>query len=74
MEKDLGVIIAAAGQSSRFGQSHPKKPFLDLRGRPVWQMSAELFRARADVGPIVLVVSGRSRDGRGEVPGEPIVL
>ena len=61
MSKDVGVIIAAAGQSSRFG-SEQKKPFLMLQGRPVWQYSAELFRERSDVGPIVLVVSPSDRE------------
>lgn len=62
MSKDVGVIIAAAGQSSRFGNAHQKKPFVMLHGRPVWQFSAELFRNRSDVGPIVLVVSPEDRE------------
>lgn len=62
MAKDVGVIIAAAGKSSRFGQPHQKKPFVLLQGRPVWQFSAELFRNRKDVGPIVLVVSPEDRE------------
>jgi 2-C-methyl-D-erythritol 4-phosphate cytidylyltransferase len=58
-----GVILAAAGQSSRFKDSHYKKPFAPLAGRPVWLHSAEKFLERNDVKQIVIVVSPEDREG-----------
>jgi 2-C-methyl-D-erythritol 4-phosphate cytidylyltransferase len=54
---DFAVILAAAGQSSRFGNSSGKKPFVELAGKPVWLHSAEKFAARSDVKQLVIVVS-----------------
>lgn len=34
-----------------------KKPFLDLRGRPVWVRTAEHFMGRSDVCQVILVVA-----------------
>lgn len=60
----VAVILPAAGNSSRFGQSsgfgHPaagKKPFVDLKGRPVWLRSVEHFVNRRDVVQTLVVVS-----------------
>lgn len=58
----FAVIIAAAGRSSRFGQGGEKKPFVMLGGKPVWQHSVELFRARRDVGTMVMVVAEEDRE------------
>ncbi|HAN97450.1 MAG TPA: 2-C-methyl-D-erythritol 4-phosphate cytidylyltransferase [Planctomycetaceae bacterium] len=58
----FAVIVAAAGRSSRFGRPDEKKPFVMLAGRPVWQHSVERFRARADVGRIVMVVAEEDRE------------
>ena len=57
----FGVILAAAGQSRRFGNRTEKKPFISLQGKAVWLYSAELFRRRSDVTKIVLVVSPTDR-------------
>jgi len=58
----FGVILAAAGQSSRFGDSNYKKPFAPLAGRPVWIHSAERFLEREDVKQVVIVVAPEDRE------------
>ncbi|MFM8951536.1 MAG: 2-C-methyl-D-erythritol 4-phosphate cytidylyltransferase [Planctomycetaceae bacterium] len=57
----FGVILAAAGQSSRFQDANYKKPFAPLAGRPVWLHSAEKFIDRPDVKQVVVVVSPEDR-------------
>ena len=57
----FGVILAAAGQSSRFQDANYKKPFAPLAGRPVWLHSAEKFIDRDDVKQVVIVVSPDDR-------------
>ena len=59
----FGVILAAAGQSSRFQDANYKKPFAPLAGRPVWLHSAEKFIDRPDVKQVVVVVSPEDREG-----------
>jgi 2-C-methyl-D-erythritol 4-phosphate cytidylyltransferase len=58
----FGVILAAAGQSSRFQDANYKKPFAPLAGRPVWLHSAEKFIDRPDVKQVVVVVSPEDRE------------
>ena len=58
----FGVILAAAGQSSRFQDANYKKPFAPLAGRPVWLHSAEKFSDRPDVKQVVVVVSPEDRE------------
>ena len=58
----FGVILAAAGQSSRFEDAHYNKPFAPLAGRPVWMHSAEKFLEREDVRQVVVVVSPEDRE------------
>lgn len=53
----FAVIIPAAGQSSRFGDSRRKKPFVELKGRPVWVRAVEVFANRDDVAQLLIVVS-----------------
>jgi len=55
----FAVILAAAGQSSRFGAKSPreKKVFQELKGRAVWLRSAEAFQNRDDVAQMLIVVS-----------------
>ena len=54
----FAVILAAAGQSSRFGAKTPreKKVFQELKGRAVWLRSAEAFQNREDVAQTLVVV------------------
>ena len=58
----FGVILAAAGQSSRFQDANYKKPFAPLAGRPVWLHSAERFTDRPDVKQVVIVVAPEDRE------------
>lgn len=58
----FGVILAAAGQSSRFEDAHYKKPFAPLAGRAVWLHSAEKFLERSDVKQVVIVVAPEDRE------------
>jgi 2-C-methyl-D-erythritol 4-phosphate cytidylyltransferase len=58
----FGVILAAAGQSSRFQDANYKKPFVPLAGRPVWLHAAEKFVDRDDVKQVVVVVAPEDRE------------
>lgn len=58
----FAVILAAAGKSSRFGDSQRKKPFIELQGRPVWVRSIEPFVNHRDVGQALVVVSPEDHD------------
>jgi len=58
----FGVILAAAGRSSRFGDANYKKPFAPLAGRPVWLHAAEKFTDRDDVKQVVVVVAPEDRE------------
>jgi len=51
----IAVIIPAAGESKRFGDS-PKKPYANLDGRPVFIRTLERFINREDVCQTILVV------------------
>ena len=52
----FAVILPAAGSSSRFGDPRRKKPFIELKGRPVWVRSLELFISREDVKQSLIVL------------------
>lgn len=54
---NFAAILPAAGQSTRFRHQNRKKPFVELKGRPVWVRSAELFVNRDDVLQTIIVVS-----------------
>src|SRR5580704_16556733 len=53
----FAVILPAAGKSTRFTSHKRKKPFIDLKGRPVWVRAAECFINRDNVRQVFLVVS-----------------
>ena len=64
MQRQIGIVVVAAGASRRFiGNGNEvlsplhKKPFVNLAGRAVWIHSVEKFRRRDDVGQILLCVS-----------------
>ena len=57
----LCVILAAAGQSSRFKDAYTKKPFAGLCGKAVWLHSAELFLQRSDVKQLIIVIAEEDR-------------
>ncbi len=56
MSKKVGVIICAAGASSRFGGKR-KKQFADVTGRAIFLRSVELFANRDDVKQILLAIA-----------------
>jgi 2-C-methyl-D-erythritol 4-phosphate cytidylyltransferase len=54
----FAVILPAAGQSTRFGKdARRKKPFVELKGRPVWVRAAEVFLNRDDVVQSLIVIA-----------------
>jgi 2-C-methyl-D-erythritol 4-phosphate cytidylyltransferase len=52
----FGVLLMAAGQSTRF-KGDIKKPYADIDGRAVWMRAADLFVNRKDVVQIILVIA-----------------
>ncbi|MFT3882032.1 MAG: 2-C-methyl-D-erythritol 4-phosphate cytidylyltransferase [Gemmatales bacterium] len=52
----FGVLLMAAGQSSRF-KGEIKKPYADIDGRAVWMRAADLFVSRKDVVQTILVIA-----------------
>ncbi len=58
----FGVILVAAGRSSRFHDTNYKKPFAPLAGRPVWLHAAEKFTDRDDVKQVVVVIAPEDRE------------
>ena len=52
----ISVIIAAAGNSTRFGASE-KKTYAMLCGKPVWLHSAEIFASHPDVQQVIVAIS-----------------
>ncbi|MBL4884177.1 MAG: 2-C-methyl-D-erythritol 4-phosphate cytidylyltransferase [Planctomycetaceae bacterium] len=62
MPAKFGVILPAAGKSSRFTQNKRKKPFIDLKGRAVWLRAVEHFVNREDVAQTIVVISPEDRE------------
>jgi 2-C-methyl-D-erythritol 4-phosphate cytidylyltransferase len=58
----FGVVLPAAGQSARLTGFRKKKPFVELKGRPVWVRTAEHFLDRDDVVQTVIVIAGDDMD------------
>ncbi len=61
MDKNVAVIICAAGASSRFGGKR-KKPFIDVAGRAVFLHSLELFSGHNDVKQILLAIAAEDEE------------
>lgn len=61
MSDNVGVIICAAGASSRFG-GKKKKQFTDVGGRAAFLHSVELFTDRQDVKQVLLAISGEDEE------------
>ena len=59
---NFGVILVAAGKSSRFGDANYKKPFAPLAGRSVWLHAAEKFLDHDDVKQVVIVIAPEDRE------------
>lgn len=60
--KDIAIILAAAGKSSRFRDPFSKKVFTLASGKPVWQHSAQLFAEHPRVGQIIMAISPEDKD------------
>jgi len=58
----FSVILAAAGQSSRFKDPNYKKPFAQLNRKSVWLYSADLFLKRSDVKQVIIVISPEDKE------------
>jgi 2-C-methyl-D-erythritol 4-phosphate cytidylyltransferase len=58
----FAVILPAAGKSSRFNDTHYKKPFAPLDNRAVWLHSAERFLNRDDVKQVLIVISPEDQE------------
>ncbi len=58
----FAVILPAAGKSTRMTGFQRKKPFVELKGRPVWVRTAEHFIGRNDVCQTILVVAPDDMD------------
>ncbi|HEX3725142.1 MAG TPA: 2-C-methyl-D-erythritol 4-phosphate cytidylyltransferase [Pirellulales bacterium] len=58
----FAVILAAAGQSSRFHDKNYKKPFAPLANKAVWLHSAEKFVSRDDVKQTLVVIAPGDRE------------
>lgn len=58
----FGVILPAAGSSSRFKDPFYKKPFANLGGRAVWLHSAERFLGREDCAQLIVVIASEDRE------------
>lgn len=58
----LGVVLVAAGKSSRFSDKAYKKPFAPLSGKAVWLHSAERLMGRSDVEELVVVIAAEDRE------------
>ena len=62
MQKDVAVIIAAAGKSSRFRDPFSKKVFTLCAGKPVWQHSAQLFSDHPRVAQIIMAIAPEDKE------------
>lgn len=62
MARDVAVILAAAGKSSRFKDPCSKKVFTLCSGKPVWQYSAQLFTDHSRVGQVILAIAEEDKE------------
>ena len=53
--KQFGVILPAAGMSSRMESSRPKQ-FMEIAGKPLFYYSLKLFHIFSEIGQIILVL------------------
>ena len=60
--KDIAIILAAAGKSSRFKDPYMKKVFTLASGKPVWQHSAQLFAEHPRVGQIIMTIAPEDKE------------
>ena len=55
--KDVAIILAAAGKSTRFNDPFQKKVYTTIQGKPVWQYSAQLFADHPRVAQIIMTIA-----------------
>ncbi len=60
--KDIAIILAAAGKSTRFRDPFFKKVFCLASGKPVWQHSAQLFAEHPRVAQIIMAISPEDKE------------
>ncbi len=60
--KDISVILAAAGKSTRFGDVFQKKVYAILNNRAVWLHAADAFLEHPRVGQLILVIDAEDRE------------
>lgn len=60
--KDVAVILAAAGRSSRFNDPYQKKVYASVHGKPVWQYSAQLFSDHLRIAQIIMTISPEDKE------------
>lgn len=60
--KDVAVILAAAGRSSRFNDPYQKKVYASIHGKPVWQYSAQLFSDHLRIAQIIMTISPEDKE------------
>jgi 2-C-methyl-D-erythritol 4-phosphate cytidylyltransferase len=58
----FAVILPAAGKSSRFGDARQKKPFVSLKGRPVWVRTAEVFGGMDEVVQTIICIAAEDME------------
>jgi 2-C-methyl-D-erythritol 4-phosphate cytidylyltransferase len=60
--KDVAIILAAAGRSTRFQDPYQKKVYATVNGKPVWQYSAQLFADHPRVGQIIMTIAAEDKE------------
>ena len=58
----FAVILPAAGQSTRFGDSRHKKIFAELEGRAVWLRALDPFLTHGEVEQIIVAIAPEDRE------------
>lgn len=62
MRRDVSIILAAAGKSTRFRDPYVKKVFALCSGKPVWQHSAQMFSDHPRVAQIIMAISPEDKE------------
>ncbi len=58
----FAVILAAAGRSTRFGDSKQKKIYAELEGRAVWLRALDPFLTHGEVEQIIVAIAPEDRE------------
>ena len=58
----FAVILAAAGQSTRFGDPREKKIYAELEGRAVWLRALDPFLTHGEVEQIIVAIAPEDRE------------